>query len=136
MAELAEYPLPEVTPESKPYWDALDSGYLAFQRCRCGNAWLPARRECPQCLQDGAIQWERASGRGKIVSWVVYHTAYHDAFKNRLPYVVAIVQLTEGPRLISNFIGPREKLRIDLPVALVIERERGFALTRFAIAPP
>lgn len=133
MAETVEYPLPEVTAESKPFWDALDSGYLAFQRCICGHAWLPARRECPKCLKDGA-NWERASGRGTIVSWVVYHTAYHDAFKNRLPYVVAIVRLEEGPQMITNYIGPREKLAIDKPVQLVIERERGFALAKFGPA--
>lgn len=130
MAETVEYPLPEVTELSKPYWDALDSGYLAYQRCSCGHKWLPARRECPSCLKTGA-EWVSASGRGRIVSWVVYRTAYHDAFKTRLPYVVAIVELEEGPRLISNYIGPRENLRIDLPVELVIERERGFALARF-----
>jgi uncharacterized OB-fold protein len=78
------------------------------------------------------MRWEKARGRGRIVSWVVYHSAYHDAFKDRLPYVVAIVELDEGPRLISNFIGPRSALRGDLPVSLVIQREQGFALARFA----
>ena len=129
---MVDYPLPQVTDLTRPYWDALDQGYLAYQRCSaCGNAWLPARQECPACLISG-VRWEKARGEGRIVSWVVYHSAYHDAFKDRLPYVVAIVELVEGPRLITNFIGPREQLRGDLPVSLVIEREQGFALARFA----
>ncbi len=128
---MTDYPLPEITELTKPYWDALDQGRLSFQRCTCGHAWLPARRECPSCL-GATPRWETASGRGRIVSWVIYHSAYHDAFKNRLPYVVALVELDEGPRLISNFLGPRETLRKDLPVSLAIEREQGFALARFA----
>ena len=128
---MADFPLPQVTELTKPYWDALDKGHLAFQRCKCGNAWLPARQECPKCLGPD-VHWEQASGRGRVVSWVVYHSAYHDAFKDRIPYVVAIVELDEGPRLISNILGPREALRDSLPVELRIEREQGFALARFA----
>ena len=131
---MVDYPLPQVTALTKPYWDALDQGHLVFQRCSaCAHAWLPARQECPKCLGPD-VGWEKAGGGGKVVSWVVYHSAYHDAFKDRLPYVVAIVELDEGPRLISNFIGPRELLRGDMPVALAIEREQGFALARFAPA--
>lgn len=131
---MVDYPLPQVTELTKPYWDALDHGHLVFQRCgACEHAWLPARQECPKCLSPDA-RWEKAGGGGRVVSWVVYHSAYHDAFKDRLPYVVAIVELDEGPRLITNFIGPREALRGDIPVSLVIEREQGFALARFAPA--
>jgi uncharacterized OB-fold protein len=130
---MVDYPLPQVTDLTRPFWSALDQGHLAFQRCgACRHAWLPARPECPGCLASDA-KWEKASGRGRVVSWVVYHSAYHDAFKDRLPYVVAIVALDEGPRLISNFVGPRNALRIDLPVSLVIEREQGFALARFGL---
>lgn len=131
---MADYPLPQITELTKPYWDAMDQGHMAFQRCNaCGNAWLPARQECPRCLKAD-MRWEKASGGGKVVSWVVYHSAYHDAFKDRLPYVVALIELDEGPRLMSNFLGPREMLRGDLPVTLVIEREQGFALGKFKAA--
>ncbi len=59
-----EMPKPEPTDLSRPYWDALREGYLVFQRCRCGNAWLPARTHCPACLKPEP-RWERASGRGR-----------------------------------------------------------------------
>lgn len=127
---MADYPLPEVTSLTEPYWKALESGYLVFQRCSCGHAWLPAREECPSCLAANP-QWERACGAGHVVSWVTYHSAYHPAFEGRLPYVVAVVELDEGPRLMTNIIGAVELLCIDLPVTLTIERECNFALARF-----
>lgn len=128
-----EYPLPEVTPLSEPYWAALGQGHLAFQRCGCGHAWLPPREECPRCLAAD-YTWERAGGDGRLLSWVVYRTAYHPAFKDRLPYVVAVVELDEGPRLITNIVPSASALAIDMPVRLAIERENGFALARFTPA--
>lgn len=125
-------PAPEITEISRPYWDALKLGRLMFQRCECGHAWLPARRECPSCLGD-KVSWEQACGEGRLVSWVVYHTAYHDAFKQRLPYNVAIVELKEGPRLITNMIDAHEHLACDAPVELRVESEDGISLARFAL---
>jgi len=129
------YPLPEPTPLSKPYWDALKQGHLTFQRCRrCSHAWLPARAECPECLADD-WEWTKASGRGRIVSWVVYHHAYHEAFKARLPYNVTLVELDEGPRLITNIVNPDQGngLAVERPVELRIEAEQDFSLARFAL---
>jgi uncharacterized OB-fold protein len=95
-------PDPEITPINAPYWRALDEGRLVFQCCRgCGHRWLPPRAECPGCLGD-AWDWRDASGRGRLVSWVVYRVAYHDSLRDRLPYNVAVVELDEGPRLITS----------------------------------
>jgi hypothetical protein len=132
----ATFPAPEPTVVSAPYWDALKEGHLQFQRCKkCNHAWLPPRGECPNCLGD-AWAWERASGKGTLVSWVVYHIAYHEAFAGKLPYNVAVVELSEGPRLITNIVNPTEKggLRADRPVELAIEREHGIALARFRLS--
>ena len=72
------FPLPEPTPLSQPYWDALKAGRLTFQRCRkCSHAWLPPRAECPECLA-GEPEWTEASGKGRVISWVIYHHAYHE----------------------------------------------------------
>jgi len=128
-----DLPLPERTELSAPYWDSLRQGRLSFQTCRaCGHAWLPARTECPHCLAADS-HWVAASGRAKVVSWTVFHIAYHKAFENRLPYNVAIVELEEGPRLISNVVGLAEPgaLRIDMPLKLRIEQEGDFAVPRF-----
>lgn len=129
----ASLPKPEVTELTRPYWEALAQGRLMFQRCDCGHAWLPARGECPQCLSD-KVHWENAAGTGKLISWVVYHMAYSDAFKDKLPYNVAVVELDEGPRLITNMLGPHEALACDAPVRLAVEVVDGQALARFALA--
>lgn len=128
-----ELPKPEPTDLSRPFWDALREGHLVVQRCNCGHAFLPARRHCPACLEPDPA-WERASGKGTLVSWVVYHTAYHPAFEARLPYNVALVQLAEGPRLLTNIVDPLDSLRGDAPVELKIEWEGDTALARFRLA--
>ena len=129
-------PAPERDALNTPYWDSLAQGALSFQRCSaCGHAWLPPRSECPQCLAAN-WRWETAAGGAKLVSWVVYHMAYHAAFVNRLPYTVAVVELDESPRLISNVVGvgDAETLKIDQRLKLVIEDESGTAVPRFAPA--
>jgi uncharacterized OB-fold protein len=120
------------------YWSALDAGRHTFQRCTaCAHAWLPPRYECPNCLRD-AWTWETASGNARLISWVVFHTAFDPAFASRVPYTVAIVELAEGPRLISNVVGARdpEALRADQSLELVIERENGVALPLYRPVGP
>ena len=96
------------------------------------HAWLPARAECPNCLA-AEWDWTTASGKGRVISWVIYHHAYHDAFKARLPYNVALVELDEGPRLITNIINPEAGLKAERKVKLKIEDEHDVALARFAL---
>jgi len=126
---------PNLSDLERQFWDTLTDGTLSFQRCtQCGHAWLPARSECPQCLGS---QWTREAAKGgaTLVSWVVYHHAYHPVFAQRLPYIVAIVQLDEGPRMISNLVNtdPRT-LRIDQALRLNIEREADLYIPRFVPA--
>lgn len=132
------FPQPEQTPLNAPYWQSLHEGRLLFQRCSgCQHCWLPAREACPQCLSC-EVAWEESSGRGKVMSWVVYHTAYHEAFADRIPYDVTLVELEEGPRLLTNVVnsGSGRSLRIDAPVELWIEREGALALARFRLVDP
>jgi len=128
-----ELPQPEITPLNAPYWQALEAGELWYQRCaHCQLAMLPARAECPRCLQS-SLAWSRASGAAKLISWIVYHHAFHPAFAARLPYTVAIVELAEGARLVTNIVdaGDPERLRIEMPLILQIERDEGLPLPRF-----
>ena len=130
-SKVAVFPAPVITQLNAPYWKALEEGRLVFQRCQsCGHAWLPPRSECPRCL-GSEHSWDPASGRAKLVSWVVYHHAYHDYFAAKLPYNVAVVELAEGPRLTSNIDAGDAALRVDMPLQLVVQRESGFALPRF-----
>jgi uncharacterized OB-fold protein len=131
-----DFPLPDINEINAPFWDALRQGKLVFQKCNaCGHHWLPARHECPDCLESD-YDWVEASGKGTMTSWVVYHTAFIPAFKDRLPYNVAIVKLEEGPQLATNITGEADdsKFRIDHPVELAIEDEHGVMLPRFRLA--
>jgi uncharacterized OB-fold protein len=128
-----ELPRPERTPLNEPYWQALENGQLLFQRCSgCGRSNLPARAECPQCMQP-TLEWRRSSGAATLVSWIVYHQSFHPAFAKRIPYIVAIVELAEGARLATNLSGVESpsSLRIDMPLILSIERDDGLAVPRF-----
>lgn len=131
---MTEMPLPAVTPLTEPYWKGLEAGELRHQVCgSCGRVWLPAREECPSCLSDD-VSWAASSGRGRIISWVVYHQASHPAFVQRVPYNVAIVELDEGARLITNIVADQSELAIERPVALRVEQEDGCFLPRFELA--
>lgn len=129
------FPQPEVNPVNAPYWNGLREGRLLFQHCcACNHDWLPPREACPRCLSD-SIEWRQASGRGKVISWVVYHTAYDEAFKDRLPYDVTCVELDEGPRLLTNVPNSEagRRLALGAPVELAIEHEGDLALARFRL---
>lgn len=114
------------------YIRALREGRLMYQHCACGQSWLPPRFECPQCLRS-AWSWREACGTARLVSWVVYNVAYDETLKNKLPYNVAIVELDEGVRLISNIIGTPDGdgLVADMRLALVLEREGDHVMARF-----
>ena len=77
-----------------------------------------------------------SGGRGRIYSFVVYHRVYHPAFESDVPYAVAIVELDEGPRLLSNIVGMRpEDVRCDMRVRVVFEDEGGVTIPKFAPQP-
>ena len=117
------------------YWAALAEGRHTFQRCAaCANAWLPPRTECPRCWSPD-WRWEPASGAATVVSWVVYRVAFDKRFQDRLPYNVAVVELAEGPRLVTNLVGvaPEASDLIGRAVSLVIEVEDDRSLPRYAL---
>lgn len=131
-----DLPRPQIDDRSRPYWDGLARGLLLYMHCRaCGNNWLPARDACPSCLSPDS-EWRQSAGEGRIVSWVVYHVAYHEAFKDRLPYDVTLVELDEGPRLLTNIVDSRggSALSADARVRLEVQREGEIALARFRLA--
>jgi uncharacterized OB-fold protein len=125
-------PVPTITETNRPYWEGLAQGRLRFQRCdACGNTWLP-----PRCLSPDT-RWQDASGRATVVSWVVYHTAYADHLKSRVPYDVTLVELEEGPRLLTNIVDSDSgrRLAYGTPVFLEIETEDSVAIPRFRLLP-
>ena len=98
-------PLPRIDEEGRGYWEALVRHELYFQRCSdCGTNRFPPRAVCPSCLSS-ATTWVRASGRGTVYSFTVTHQNQSPGFRESLPYVLAVVQLDEGPRMMTNVVG-------------------------------
>ena len=116
-------PLPTLTDENRPFWEALAEGELRLQRCAaCRRYRYPVAPVCPRCL-GAESEWQPVSGRGRVFSYVVFHQVYHRAFQDDVPYNVALVQLEEGPFMFSNVVGIRnEDLRCDMPVCVVFDR--------------
>ena len=128
-------PLPHPTADTKPFWDGCRAHELRFQKCgECGHIRWPASFLCPKCHSRDTA-WIRAKGCGKIYSYVVYHRAYHQAFEEEVPYVVALVELEEGPRMLTNIVGSRpEEVGCDMPVVVAWEDiKEGIALPKFRI---
>jgi uncharacterized OB-fold protein len=100
-----ERPLPEPSQESAAFWQAAREHRLLLRCCNaCGKFWFPPSCICPHCLSHD-IGWQEASGGGYVYSFVVFYRVYHPAFAKEVPYVVAVIELDEGPRLVSNIIG-------------------------------
>jgi uncharacterized protein len=91
-------------------------------RCNaCEQYWFPPSTHCPNCT-SADFAWTPVSGRGKVFSYVVYHRVYHPGFAGDVPYTVALIELEEGPRMISNVIGiPPDQVSCDMQVEVVFE---------------
>ena len=94
--------LPAATSLSQPYWDGARDGKVLFQECgRCRTRWHPPMPLCPECHSTD-IEWRAAAGGGTISTYTVVHHPTHPAFQDQVPYVVAVVELDEGPRIVTN----------------------------------
>lgn len=98
-------PLPRPTALSQPFWDAAKQGALLVQACAtCGSVQHPPRPLCLQCWSD-TLEWATASGEATVYSFTIAHRSTTRGFRDDTPYVVAIVELDEGPRLTTNIVG-------------------------------
>lgn len=114
-------PLPRPTPETRHFWDGTRERELRLQRCDdCGKVYFPPRPFCPGCASR-EVRVFKASGRGILYSYVISHRA---APGFEPPYSIAVVELDEGPRMMTNIVGtPQtpEALQLDMPVEVVFE---------------
>ncbi|HUI27753.1 MAG TPA: OB-fold domain-containing protein, partial [Candidatus Kryptonia bacterium] len=95
-------PIPVPNPDNAGFWEGCRNRELRLQRCRgCGTVRHPPRPMCPQCTST-EYEWMRASGRGTIYSFTIVHGPTLPVFQARAPYNVVVVQLDEGPYLVSN----------------------------------
>ncbi len=124
-------PAPFPDADSSEYWASGHDGRLVIQRCEsCGAHQLYARDRCLECR--GPVEWVSASGRGTIYSFTVIRQNYSRPFRDQLPYAVALVDLEEGPRVMTNIVGcDPETLEIGMAVHAEFEavsEQAGIAL--------
>lgn len=116
-------PIPKPTPETKPFWDGTRQRKLMIQLCGdCRRHYFYPRPLCPHCLSRN-VTWVQASGRGKLHSFVINHRPPR-GFPTPAPFVIGMVELDEGPRLMSNIVGVEPdpaKIRCDMPLEVVFE---------------
>jgi hypothetical protein len=115
-------PLPVASPESEPFWKATRAHRVSVQKClSCARHWFPPAKLCPHCLSDQHV-WDDVSGCGKVFSYVIFHRVFDESFAGDIPYIVALVQLDEGPRLISNLVDARpDEVCCEMPVQPIFE---------------
>lgn len=96
---------------------------LRLRRCMACREWCHVPRvTCPNCASTDWA-WERVKGTGRVFTWTVVHRAMHPAFTEDVPYAVVVVELDEGPRLVSGIVDcPPEELMMEMPVEVVFER--------------
>jgi uncharacterized OB-fold protein len=96
-------PLPVPTPISQPFWDGTRQHRLLLQRCEARHVFYYARSHCPQCLSN-RLEWFDASGKGSLYSFTVARRPTSPDFEQDVPYVIAVVELDEGPRMTSRLV--------------------------------
>jgi uncharacterized protein len=130
-------PAPTISAYNKPYWEAARLHELRLQRCTgCGKFWAPPGPICPFCF-SGEFTWDQVSGRGVITSLVIFHKSYHPEFDNDMPLAAALVELAEGPRLITNIVqAGGAPLTSGMPVEVVYEDHEDFTLPQFRLVSP
>lgn len=120
------FDLPEIDAFTRPYWDAAARGHLLIRRCAdCGQAHHYPREFCPRCWSENVI-WERASGRATLYTWSVVHRNDLPPFGARVPYTAAVVELAEGPRMMTELVGCagpelREGLELRVGMELCVD---------------
>ena len=123
MADLKPRPQPVPTPETQHFWDGCKEGKLLLQRCKdTGKAYFPPRPFSPYTGSKNVEVFE-ASGKAKLLSYMI-NQRQHPAFDG--PYAIAIVQLDEGPTLMSNIVECEqtpEALVLDMPLEVTFEKQ-------------
>lgn len=125
-------PTPTPVPLTEPFWAAARRGELLLQRCRkCGHHQHYPRVLCTRCWHR-EHEWVPSSGRGRVWTFTVVHRPGHPAWDTEVPYVLAIVELDEGPRLLTNVIGiePAE-VTVDLRVTARFAEDEDAPLVQF-----
>ncbi len=121
---MSEYnkPIPVADEGSEPFYEGAKRHELVLARCaKCGRYRLPGREHCPDCWDTG-VEFIATSGRGILYSYGIMHQKLVPGFADEVPYQFAVVELDEGPRLVTNIVDcPDDQLRPGMPVEAVYD---------------
>jgi uncharacterized protein len=116
-------PLPQIDDDGRAYWAGLAAGRLLLQHCLdCGHVQFYQRALCGRCL-GSRLEHRAASGQGTIYSFSTVYRPPAPEFKDDVPYTVVLVELAEGPRMLSSLVDcAPERVTIGIPVEIVYDR--------------
>src|SRR5262249_15388161 len=118
--------------DAQPYWEAAKAGRLVLRKClHCGHVQFPPRHLCPKCWSDRA-EWITSAGTGRVHSYSIVRRAPTAEHAGKVPYVVALIELPEGPRMMANITGG-DALAVTIgdPVAVTFEPRADIVIPQF-----
>ena len=123
---------PRSNADGVEFWTRANEGRLALRECvACGAKHHPPRHLCPNCWSE-RLRWVDASGSARVYTFTVMHRAPLPEFAPAVPYVVALVDLAEGPRMMANIVGEDAlQVQIGEPVELCFESREAYRLPQF-----
>ncbi len=141
----AAFPVPVPDADTQPFWDACRNGELRIQRCGACGRWLWQPRPICSSCQKPDPAWTRVSGDGAVASWMVMRPPTLPAYADKVPYVILLVELDEGVRLLGYLVddaghmlqtdGAAEGVEIGMRVALRFCDQAGTILPAWTVAP-
>jgi uncharacterized OB-fold protein len=126
------FPIPNF--DTEIFYNGCKHKKLIFQKCtNCGHIRWPYSFACPVCFEIDTELIE-AKGTGKIYTFTIYNVAFHKSFKDKTPYVVAVIKLDEGPKIVGNIIyTPFERIKCDKKVKVVWKKSGDYFLPKFKV---
>lgn len=120
--------------DTEIFYNGWENKKLLFSKCRqCGNVIWPFSIACPKCLNTETELME-SKGRGQIYTYTIFNVPFHKDFKDKIPYVVAIVKLSEGPKLVTNIVNtPFRLIKCDSPVEIVWQKSGVYFIPVFYV---
>lgn len=130
--EQLKVPGPIPTEVSRPFWDATANGHFQLQHCQDCSGWVfYPRSHCPICW-SAQLAWKDASGRGRLKSYSIVHSEGHPGWRSVTPYPVGLVELEEGPTMLTTLVDVDERtLRVDMDLEVRLIRVGDYVLPMF-----
>jgi uncharacterized OB-fold protein len=117
-------PVPMITPENERYWQGCKQHELWMRHCNaCAKPYFYPRDVCPMCGSRD-VDWKQMSGRGTLYTYAIVHRPPTPGFADDVPFITAIVQLDEGPRMMTNLTGIEPDpatITVGMPVQVTFE---------------